>query len=163
MTRDVGVTLITGATKGIGRAISDRLIARGERVVGIARSADPSYQAPLILADLGDRRARAEALKKAAAEYRILRLVNNAGLNRMQALGEITTEAADEVLDLNPSTQAPGDLPRGQGHNGITAAEGLEARQAEPAAFVLGPEAADVQGAGQRVQRAERRRPVAGA
>lgn len=103
MTQDVGVTLVTGATKGIGRAISERLLARGEKVVGIARSADPTYEAPLILADLGDRRARAEALKKAAAEHRILRLVNNAGLNRMQALGEITTEAADEVLDLNLS------------------------------------------------------------
>jgi 3-oxoacyl-[acyl-carrier protein] reductase len=101
MTRSVGVTLITGATKGIGRAISDRLIARGEPVVGIARSADPSYEAPLILADLGDREARAEALQQAAATYPILRLVNNAGLNRMQALGAITSEAADEVLDLN--------------------------------------------------------------
>lgn len=101
MTRDVGVTLVTGATKGIGRAISDRLLARGERVVGIARSADPTYQAPLILADLADRGARAEALRTAAATYPILRLVNNAGLNRMQALGEITSAAADEVLDLN--------------------------------------------------------------
>jgi NAD(P)-dependent dehydrogenase (short-subunit alcohol dehydrogenase family) len=101
MTQDVGITLITGATKGIGRAISDRLIARGEKVVGIARSADPSYEAPLLLADLGDRRARAEAFKMAAAQHRILRLVNNAGLNRMQALGQVTQEAADEVLDLN--------------------------------------------------------------
>lgn len=101
MTRDVAVTLITGATKGIGRAISERLLARGERVVGIARSADPSFEAPLILADLGDRRARAEALTEAAATYPIRRLVNNAGLNRMQPVGEITPDAADEVLDLN--------------------------------------------------------------
>ncbi|MDE2606146.1 MAG: SDR family oxidoreductase [Burkholderiales bacterium] len=101
MTRDAGFTLVTGATKGIGRAISDRLLARGERVVGIARRADPSYGAPLILADLADRGARAEALRRATAQYPVLRLVNNAGLNHMQPLGEVSHEAADEVLELN--------------------------------------------------------------
>ena len=101
MTRDTGFTLVTGATKGIGRAIADRLLARGERVVGIARRPDPSFQGPLLLADLGDRDARAQALKEAASAYPVLRLVNNAGLNRMQPLGEITPEAADEVFGLN--------------------------------------------------------------
>lgn len=101
MTQHPGVTLVTGATKGIGRAISERLIARGERVVGIARTADPSYEAPLILADLGDPKARAEALREAVSRHSVLRLVNNAGVNRMQALGEITGEAADEVFELN--------------------------------------------------------------
>lgn len=101
MTRDPGVTLVTGATKGIGRAISERLLARGERVVGIARSADPSYEAPLILADLGDRQARADALAQAVSRYPILRLVNNAGFNRMQSLGEIAADAADQVLEMN--------------------------------------------------------------
>jgi 3-oxoacyl-[acyl-carrier protein] reductase len=94
-------TLITGATKGIGRAITERLIARGERVVGIARRPDPSYPAPLILADLGDRSARAQALSEAVGKYHILRLVNNAGVNRMQALGEITADAYQEIFDLN--------------------------------------------------------------
>lgn len=101
MTQHEGVTLVTGATKGIGRAISDRLIARGERVVGIARGADPSFEGPLILADLSDRQARTQALREAAGSYRILRLVNNAGLNRMQPLGEISASAVDEVLDVN--------------------------------------------------------------
>lgn len=101
MMRAPGVTLITGATKGIGRAVSDWLIARGELVVGIARVADPSYEAPLILADLGDRQARADALREAVSRYPILRLVNNAGVNRMQPLGEIGADAADEVFELN--------------------------------------------------------------
>lgn len=96
-------TLITGATKGIGRAISERLVARGERVVGIARSADPSYPAPLILADLSDRSARAAALSEAIVKYPVVRLVNNAGFNRMQPLGEITADALQEIVDLNLS------------------------------------------------------------
>lgn len=96
-------TLITGATKGIGRAITERLVARGERVVGIARSADPSFPGPLLLADLSDRNARAEAMAEAASKHHILRLVNNAGFNSMQALGEITPDAYQAIFDLNLS------------------------------------------------------------
>lgn len=96
-------TLITGATKGIGRAITERLVARGEKVVGIARSADSTYPAQLILADLSDRSARTQALSEAVGKYRIARLVNNAGFNRMQPLGEITVDAYQEIFELNLS------------------------------------------------------------
>lgn len=96
-------TLITGATKGIGRAITEKLVARGERVVGMARSADPSFPAPLILADLSDPNARAEALSEAVSKYRILRLVNNAGFNAMQAVGEITPDARHAIFEINLS------------------------------------------------------------
>jgi 3-oxoacyl-[acyl-carrier protein] reductase len=101
--RDDHFTLITGATKGIGRAITERLIANGKRVVGIARSADPSYPAQLVLADLSDRAARTRALSEVVEKYRVVRLVNNAGFNRMQPLGEITSDAYQEIFDLNLS------------------------------------------------------------
>lgn len=94
-------TLITGATKGIGRAMTERLVARGQHVVGIARRADASYPAPLLLADLSNPQARRQVFADALAAYPILRLVNNAGLNRMQPLGEVTAEAYQEVLDAN--------------------------------------------------------------
>lgn len=35
--------LITGATKGIGRALSDKLSEQGHQVVGIARNVDASF------------------------------------------------------------------------------------------------------------------------
>ncbi len=101
MTGGEGFTLVTGATKGIGRAITERLVARGERVVGIARSADASYPAPLLLADLADAQARRAVFAAVAARHPILRLVNNVGLNRMQPLAEITPEAYQDVLDTN--------------------------------------------------------------
>lgn len=96
-------TLVTGATKGIGRAITEKLLAQGQQVVGIARRADPTFSAPLLLVDLADRVARKQALAQAVAAYPILRLVNNAGFNRMQALGEITDDAFEEVFNLNIS------------------------------------------------------------
>lgn len=96
-----GVTLVSGATRGIGRAIVERLVARGEAVVGIARSPDPSFPAPLHLADLSDPTAAREALAAVAGEHRVCRLVNNAGFNRMQPLGEITPDAYTRIVELN--------------------------------------------------------------
>ncbi len=96
-----GHTLITGATRGIGRAIADLLAAKGEPVVGIARAADPSFPGTLLVADLSDAEQRRQALEEAASRFTPLRLVNNAGFNEMQALGDITHEARAKILDLN--------------------------------------------------------------
>lgn len=95
------VTLVTGATRGIGRAIVERLVARGEPVVGVARSADPSFPAPLRQVDLADPQAAREALAALCEEFRVGRLVNNAGFNRMQPLGEITPDAYGKIIELN--------------------------------------------------------------
>jgi NAD(P)-dependent dehydrogenase (short-subunit alcohol dehydrogenase family) len=96
-----GITLVTGATRGIGRAIVDLLVARGEQVVGIARNADPGFPAPLRQADLSDPAEAEAVLAGIAREYRVHRLVNNAGFNRIQKLGEITPDAWSAIVDLN--------------------------------------------------------------
>jgi NAD(P)-dependent dehydrogenase (short-subunit alcohol dehydrogenase family) len=104
--RDAGAgegafTLVTGATRGIGRAIVDRLLAQGRHVIGIARHEDPSFPAPLVLVDLLDPPAARDALGQIAGRYRIGCLVNNAGFNQPQRLGAISAEAYEQAFALN--------------------------------------------------------------
>jgi len=47
--------LITGASKGIGRALSERLARAGHYVVGVARQGDASFPGELVALDLTDR------------------------------------------------------------------------------------------------------------
>ena len=76
MKKNREVLLITGATKGIGRAIAERAVTNGWEVVGMARSADPSFPGVLKLIDLLDEHARLELFEEIVQEFQITRLVN---------------------------------------------------------------------------------------
>lgn len=96
------VTLVTGATRGIGRAIADRLAAQGHQVVGIARSAaGADFPGEAFVADLSDTESVKRALTDIVGRYEVTGLVNNAGLNHIQKLGEIDLAKFDEVIAVN--------------------------------------------------------------
>ena len=101
MTRTV---LVSGASKGIGRALAHRLARRGDRVVGMTRTDDPSFPGDLRTVDLSDREATSVALRDIVSDYRIDAVVNNVGLVRPQLLEEVTLDALDAVLDVNVRT-----------------------------------------------------------
>ena len=114
--------LITGASKGIGRAISDLLIEQGQSVIGIARSPNPTFKGKLFLADLSDATSRSQVFKEIAQSFPIDRLVNNIGFNQLQGLADITAQNYQKIIDLNLTlalelTQAvlPSMLALGQG------------------------------------------------
>lgn len=97
--------LVTGASKGLGRAIAHALAAEGALVCGVAR---PSAELDSLAAELGaafdlwphDVTGDAVlAAIEAAPAFDIL--VNNAGTNRPQPFAEVTDEALDLMLDLN--------------------------------------------------------------
>jgi NAD(P)-dependent dehydrogenase (short-subunit alcohol dehydrogenase family) len=113
--------LITGASKGIGLALAERLAKRGHDVVGIARNVTDGFPGRLHRLDLSDR-AAGEALATIVRDSGIDGIVNNVGLVRAEPLGNIAVETLEDVMrvNLHPAlvgVQAamPGMLSRGWG------------------------------------------------
>lgn len=93
--------LITGASKGIGRALSDKLAHAGHHVIGVARGADPGFPGTLVSIDLSDRRATGEAFADLARDHAFDGVVNNVGLARLAPLGRIDLDDLDAMLRVN--------------------------------------------------------------
>jgi len=94
--------LITGATKGIGWALTQRLADQGCHVVGIARNTDhidfPGY---LYGCDLADAGRTEEVLREIREKFPVDAVVNNVGVVRPQPLGDIDLASLYSVMDLN--------------------------------------------------------------
>jgi NAD(P)-dependent dehydrogenase (short-subunit alcohol dehydrogenase family) len=100
--------LITGASKGIGRALSEKLAAQGHLVVGLARGDDKSFPGTLVPLDLTDRHATDAALRDLAARFSFDGVVNNVGFIRLGRIGEIDVDQLEESFrrNLTPAVQA---------------------------------------------------------
>ena len=106
------VAIVTGASKGIGRAVAIELLARGVHVVGTSRSG-ANFDGLAAASTLGGRfhgvrsDVRLEADNRALiaetlAQFgRLDILVNNAGLGHFAPLGDLTYAQWDEVLATN--------------------------------------------------------------
>ncbi|WFT79111.1 SDR family NAD(P)-dependent oxidoreductase [Methylobacterium sp. CB376] len=81
------IFLVTGASRGIGRGLSERLAKAGHRVVGIARAEDPAFPGTLVPIDLNDTRAAQAAIAELAERISFDGVVNNVGLARLAPLG----------------------------------------------------------------------------
>ena len=105
------VTLVTGATRGIGAAIATALAEAGARVVGTATSQDGADKITDALGALGGRGivlnvTDGAAIERAvkdieAKEGAVAILVNNAGITRDTLLMRMKDDDWDAVMDTN--------------------------------------------------------------
>ncbi|TKT78380.1 SDR family oxidoreductase [Aquamicrobium sp. LC103] len=100
------VSVVTGCTGGMGRAITAELKTAGDRVIGLDRAAaaaseDEAVPDEFIACDLSDMEDVRRTLRVLSQESAIGCLVNCAGLYERKAVFELTLEDFDRVLTVN--------------------------------------------------------------
>src|SRR5690606_18999491 len=104
--------LVTGATRGIGRAIALELAARGAHVIGTATTQSGAEAISQALADRGGKGVVLDVTDAAAAEALVSELaksaaggphilVNNAGITRDTLAMRMKDDDWDAVIDTN--------------------------------------------------------------
>lgn len=103
--------LISGASSGIGRAATERLLQDGHRVIGIARDFSKCHFDPAdfiaIAMDLGDIKALPDQLTALAKQHpEVDAIVNCAGQGRFGNLEEFSYKQIYKLMDLNFTSHA---------------------------------------------------------
>lgn len=121
--------VVTGASRGIGRAVAERFSAAGAQVVLVARgsealdSAAAATGGQAVPCDLADAAARRRLIAEVEATGPVDVLVNNAGISHVGHVLDIDLEEIQQLVevDLIAPMQLcrawlPGMLDRGHGH-----------------------------------------------
>jgi NAD(P)-dependent dehydrogenase (short-subunit alcohol dehydrogenase family) len=101
MTKLIKSIVITGASKGIGRAAADALVEQGWSVVGVARSSPPSFPGEFIQTNLADQSQTGALAKDLAARGNIFGIVNNVGIAKHETIDAVEFENFTTVMELN--------------------------------------------------------------
>jgi short-subunit dehydrogenase len=141
----LGVTLITGASAGLGAEFARQLAARGQKLVLVARRKD---RLDALAAELGNARTVAIDLSEAgstaalmadvaaAGEY-VDTLINNAGFGLRGRFAELDAARQREMIDLNVTSLT--QLCRAVAPGMIERRSGAVLNVASTAAFQPGP------------------------
>ncbi len=110
---DIRIAIVTGASRGIGKAISIRLAKEGRHIALVSRSAGPLAEvkhaiesaggkASVFATDVADNKAFAEAIEKIASDLgRIDILVNNAGITKDGLILRMSDDDWNAVVQTN--------------------------------------------------------------
>jgi NAD(P)-dependent dehydrogenase (short-subunit alcohol dehydrogenase family) len=93
--------VISGASKGIGRAAADALVEQGWSVIGVARSAPPSFPGVFIQTDLADQNHTRALAKDLTDRGDVFGIVNNVGVAKHETIDTVEPGAFAAVMDLN--------------------------------------------------------------
>ncbi|MBZ6108276.1 SDR family oxidoreductase [Streptomyces althioticus] len=92
--------LITGASRGIGLAVAERLARQGHRPIGLARTSTDAFPGDFHEVDLSDRAATDTALRAVLAQGPVDAVVNNVGLVRPASVHEVELDDLHAVYDM---------------------------------------------------------------
>lgn len=105
--------LITGAGKGIGKAVALALAAEGTNLILLARTKTDleklaaeiqpfGVKTMIVTADIADIQSVNEAVEKALAEFKTIDiLINNAGIGKFGKFMELTPEEFEQIIKVN--------------------------------------------------------------
>ncbi len=93
--------IVTGASRGLGRAIADRLVSRGMPVLGLARQID-DLPWPALACDISSAEAVKDVARKLKADgTQVTGLVNAAGIASMNLAVTTPHQTADRIVQTN--------------------------------------------------------------